>query len=206
MRAFYGRLMPLHDRDGPPTAKREQVQAAVLAATESLLAEGHCYADLDVGRITERAGISRTAFYLYFKDKRDLLTRLVTVVDRQLYEEADIWFSGAGAPDVEVREALTRISAVYRQHGPLLRAIVEVSGYDDEVAAFWHGLLERFVDASQRRIEDGGNAAGPARDTAFALVWMTERTLYQQVARNRSADDADVVAGLAGVWLRAVYG
>src|SRR6188472_1144623 len=138
---------------GAPTAKRAAVQSAVLAATSELLGEGVTYADLNIERIATRAGISRTAFYFYFRDKRELLMRLTEDVNELLYQQADIWFSGAGAPEPEIRQALTNIAALYAEHGVLLRAIVEVSTYDDEVARFWRAMLGRFVDASRRRIE-----------------------------------------------------
>ena len=72
-------------------------------------------------------------------------------------------------------------------------------------------LLERFVDATQRRIEAEMAAEQrpqmPAAATAFALVWMAERTFYQQLvqgdpvgAERRSLD------ALVGIYLRTVYG
>src|SRR6478609_9707733 len=125
-----------------PTAKRAAVQGAVLKATEELLAEGASYADLNIERIANRAGISRTAFYFYFRDKRDLLMRLAGDVTELLYAQADIWFSGEGDdPEQEIREALTRIAELYREHGVLIRAIVEVSTYEEDIATFWRGLL-----------------------------------------------------------------
>jgi AcrR family transcriptional regulator len=178
----------------------------VLDATERLLGEGATYAELDVGRIATAAGISRTAFYFYFSDKRDLLMRLAGEVSGQLYEQADIWFSGDGEPRDEIAEALTRISELYDEHAVLLRAIVEVSTYDEEIARFWRGLLERFVEATQRRIESEGDASGPARATAFALVWMTERTLYQQLVQEEPVPGDEIVEALTGIFLRSVYG
>ena len=199
-------VSPVRHREGPPTPKRAQVQATVLDATERLLGEGATYAELDVGRIAAAAGISRTAFYFYFSDKRDLLMRLAGDVSGLLYEQADIWFSGDGEPRDEITEALTRISELYDEHAVLLRAIVEVSTYDEEIARFWRGLLARFVDATQRRIETEGNAPGPARATAFALVWMTERTLYQQLVQEEPVPGDEVVDALTGIFLRSVYG
>ncbi len=190
--------------DPAPTAKRAAVQAAVLAATEELLAEGASYADLNIERIATRAGISRTAFYFYFRDKRELLVRLTGDVSEQLYEQADIWFSGDGDPGEEIRRALANIAALYREHGVLLRAIVEVSTYDEEVAGYWRDLLGRFAAASLRRIEQGGVAADP-RATAFALCWMTERALYQQLVQPNGPGDEALVDALAGIWLRSVY-
>ena len=196
--------------EAPLTSKRAAVQGAVLAATEALLSEGASYADLNIERIATRAGISRTAFYFYFRDKRELLMRLTEDVNELLYQQADIWFSGGGKPEHEIREALTNIAALYAEHGVLLRAIVEVSTYDDEVAQFWRGMLGRFVDASRRRIDAeraaGVSVAGHAHATAFALVWMTERTMYQHLMQGEQIARDEMVDALAGIWLRSVYG
>ncbi len=188
-----------------PTAKRAAVQAAVLAATEALLSEGASYADLNIERIATRAGISRTAFYFYFSDKRELLMRLTGEVSALLYEQADIWFSGEGDPGDEVSTALRNIATLYDEHGVLLRAIVEVSTYDEEVAAYWRELLGRFASASLRRIEEGGVATDPAA-TAFALCWMTERTMYQHLVQGEPFAADEMVDALVSVWLRSVYG
>jgi AcrR family transcriptional regulator len=196
--------------EAPLTAKRAAVQAAVLAATEALLTEGASYADLNIERIANRAGISRTAFYFYFRDKRELLMRLTEDVNELLYQQADIWFSGVGEPESEIREALTNIAALYGEHGVLLRAIVEVSTYDEEVARFWRGLLGRFIDASRRRIEAeeaaGRSVARGAQATAFALCWMTERTFHQQFVQGEPLPQDELLDALCGIWVRTVYG
>ena len=196
---------------GAPTAKRAAIQAAVLHATEELLAEGASYADLNVERIATRAGISRTAFYFYFADKRELLMRLTEEVSQQLYSEAQIWWAGEGDdPAQEVRRALGNIARLYEEHGVLLGAIVEVSTYDDEVARFWRALVGGFADATRARIESE-QAAGraPAMDaaaTAFALTWMTERVFYQGLVQPESASVDQLIDSLAGIWVRTVYG
>jgi TetR/AcrR family transcriptional regulator, ethionamide resistance regulator len=190
----------------PPGTKRATVQAAVLRATEDLLAEGATYADLNIERIATRAGISRTAFYFYFRDKRELLMRLTEDLNEQLFQQADIWFSGDGEPEAELRTALTNIAALYAEHAPLVRATVEVSTYDEDVARFWRALVARFTTASSRRIGDEGRAAGDANATAYALCWMTERALYEQMMEPEAVPADDLVEALVGIWLRSVYG
>jgi AcrR family transcriptional regulator len=199
---------PVAHREGPATAKRAQVQTAVLQATEALLAEGSSFADLNVERIAKAAGISRTAFYFYFADKRDLLMRLAADVNGQLYAQADIWFSGDGDPEAEIGEALTRIAELYVEHGVLIRAIVEVSTYDEEIATFWRGLVQRFVDATERRIDAEQHGSGPhppAHATAFALTWMVERTYYQQLVQREPFPQAELVDAIARIYVRTVY-
>jgi AcrR family transcriptional regulator len=194
----------------PSTAKRAQVQAAVLQATEDLLSQGGSFADLKIERIAAGAGISRTAFYFYFRDKRELLMRLCEDVTSALYEEADAWFSGDSMTRSEVRDALMRVATLYDDHGPLLRAITEVSTYDEELAGFWRALLQRFADATSKRI-DAEQQAGRAGEmaavpTAFSLVWMTERSLYEHMVQRGGQDLEALVDAMAGIWTRAVYG
>ena len=201
--------MPSRSSTASSTPKRAAVQAAVLQATEQLLGEGASYADLNIERIATRAGISRTAFYFYFADKRELLMRLTEDVTEELYQQADIWYSGSGDPEAEIREALVNIARLYEQHGPLLRAIVEVSTYDDEVAVFWRGLLGRFIEASRERIvaeRNAGRSSGcePAA-TAFALCWMAERVLYQELVQGAPIPPQDLVEALVRIWMRTIY-
>ena len=191
---------------GRQSERRAEVEAAVLEATEALLAEGAAYADLNIERIATRAGISRTAFYFYFRDKRELLVRLTGGVNAELMAAADTWWSGDG----NVRDALHPIADIYRAHGRLLRAVVEVSTYDEEVAAYWRNLVGRFVDATRERIEAeqaaGTALPGPAGPTAFALVWMVERAFYEHAVQDDPLPPAELVDALAGIFERSVYG
>ena len=192
------------------TPKRAAVQADVLRATEQLLAEGTSWADLGIERIATTAGISRTAFYFYFRDKRELLIRLTEDVTELLYAEADRWYSGEGDDEEEIREALTKISELYVEHEALLRVIVEVSTYDEEVATFWRSLLGRFILATRMRIEAeqeaGKSPAFPAEPTAFSLIWMCERTLYQLMVQEPGFSREDAIEALVRIFMRSVYG
>jgi AcrR family transcriptional regulator len=204
-------VQTLSRRPEAPTEKRQAVEAAVLQAMEELLAEGAAYATLSVERIAKRAGISRTAFYFYFADKRELLMRLASKLSDELYHEADAWWSGAGDGPQQLTTALGKIAALYRAHGPLVRAVVEMSTYDDVVGSFWRTLVERFVSASAQRIAseiDVGRADATLNPeaTAFALVWMGERVLYEMLAQDGPVPDDELVRALARIWIATVYG
>jgi len=197
------------------TPKRAAVQAEVLRATEQLLNEGTSWADLGVERIATTAGISRTAFYFYFRDKRELLMRVTEDVTERFYAVADTWWSSAEEGPEALRNALGALVGLYREHAVLLRAVVEVSAIDETVAGFWRALVGRFILATRERIETE-RAAGaapedgaPAVSVAFSLVWMTERAFYQGIVvapdREPRADEA-LVAALSDVWLRSIYG
>ena len=178
----------------------------MLQATEAFLAEGASFADLNIEKIATRAGISRTAFYFYFRDKRELLVRLTADVNQQLMDAATAWWSGDG----DLSTALARIASLYDEHGALLGAVVEVSTYDEEVATYWRGLVGRFVDATRERIEAeqaaGRALPGPAGAQAFALVWMVERAFYEQRVQGQPVAVDALVEALSDIFTRTVYG
>jgi AcrR family transcriptional regulator len=183
-----------------------------MQAAHDLLAEGNSYTELSIEQIAARAGISRSAFYFYFRDKRELLIRMVERVSELFYQEADVWWEQQGEqaalPDLKV--TLTTVLGIWRKNAPLLAAIVETSGYDPEVAAVWGGIMGQFVDATRAHIEqeqkDGRALDVPAEATAYVLVWMTERIWYQHVMKPTSISDDDLVEALTNVMLNAVYG
>jgi len=203
-------MATLSRRPEPTSAKRAEIEARVLEATEALLGEGASYTDLSIERIATRAGISRTAFYFYFDDRRELLMRLTEDVAELLYAEGDAWWSGEGDGAAELDSALRQVIALYREHGVLLRAVVEAAAVDDAVAGFWRALVGRFVEASRRRIE-AEQAAGrigpmPAEEVAFALSWMTERACYQRLVQGADLADDAFTGGLVRIWSGALYG
>ena len=185
---------------GRQSEKRVAIERSVLRATEELLGEGASFAELGIERIATRAGISRTAFYFYFRDKRELLVRLTEEVNAELMAAADTWWSGTA----DLRTALHAIADLYREHGALLRAVVEVSTYDEEVAAFWRGMVGRFADATRERIEaEDADIPSPAA-TAFALVWMVERAFYQQRVQGEPVTVDELVDSIATIFERTV--
>jgi AcrR family transcriptional regulator len=203
-------MAALSRRPEPTTAKRAEIEARVLEATEGLLGEGASYTDLSVERIATRAGISRTAFYFYFHDKRELLMRLTEEVAELLYAEGDAWWSGEGDGAAQLDSALRKVIALYREHGVLLRAVVEAAAVDDAVAGFWRALVGRFIEASRRRIEAEQTAGRivpmPADEVAFSLSWMTERACYQRLVQGADLADDAFTAGLVRIWTGALYG
>ena len=204
-------MQTLSRRPDAPTEKRQATERAVLTAMEELLADGMPYAALSVERIATRAGISRTAFYFYFADKRELLMRLASELSDEFYREADAWWSGAGDGSEQLTAAVDKIAALYRAHSPLVCAIVEVAAYDEVVGPFWRALVERFVDASAQRIAseiEAGRADADLvpRAMAFSLVWMTERALYQMLAQDDPVCGEELVRTLARIWTTTVYG
>ena len=153
-------------------------------------------------RIAEEAGIARTTFYGHFADKPTLLIRLTESVSEELFAGAGTWVEGDRSREDLVQTVLGLVTG-YRDHARLLRAVVEVAGYEPTVEAFWQARLEAFADVLRQRLErDRGPAdAANLAITASWIVWGTERTIAVHVASRPPGEDIAFAGGVAGaIW------
>jgi TetR/AcrR family transcriptional regulator, ethionamide resistance regulator len=189
--------------------RRAEIEAAILSSAEELLEEGVPFPQLKIEAVARRAGIGRTGFYFYFRDKRELLMRLAADVADAFWEQADRWWHGEGDGAQELRRIVGPVVRLWMRHAAVLTAVVQAATYDQAVREFWRALAARFVEATRERIEREQSARRaepvPPGDTAFGLVWMTERACYQHVDQGRGDPEA-LIEALTGIWLRSVYG
>lgn len=189
-------------------ARRESVRAALCDALLGLVDETP-FKDISVDDIARAAGIKRSAFYVHFSDKQDLLVAAAGDTADALYREADRWWHGGGPPEERLTGALSGIAELYDRHSSLLRAATEVSTYDDDVRVFWRGIVERFIEATAdhlRREQAVGRVphALEPRATAESLVWMAERCCYIYLARGERSPH-ELVGSLGAIWTAALY-
>jgi TetR/AcrR family transcriptional regulator, ethionamide resistance regulator len=189
--------------------RRDEVKKRLREGMAALL-ETTSFRDLRVESVAEAAGLSRSAFYFYYRDKRDLLMDAAAGMSEELFRQADRWWHGDGSPDALVREALGGVAQNWVDNEVLLRTVTEVSTYDDEMRRFWRGMVTRFVTATADHIEREQadakiDASLDAERTAEQMIWGAERTLYIFISTGERDSD-DVVASIADFWLRALYG
>jgi TetR/AcrR family transcriptional regulator, ethionamide resistance regulator len=193
---------------GSGRRRREQARERVVRAALEL-SEGGSFGELTVDQIARAAGISRSAFYIHFHDKQELLGVAVEAVSEDLYRMAEGWWHGEGPPGERVRRAIEGVVSVYAEHATLLRIASEASSYDEDVRAQWMGIAERFIEAAAKHIgsEQGAGLIPEsldARSTAEALYWMAERYCYVYLGRGERTPE-QVVEGLAPVWTATLY-
>jgi AcrR family transcriptional regulator len=179
------------------------------------------FREMTVEGVMARTGLSRPAFYAYFKDRYDLVTRLLEGVGGLLFALDWRWLSGGADGDKEgakkvLIDALRAGSRTFVDYGPVLRAISDAAGYDARVEEVYRGgLIERLVTAVAGRIaRDVDSGVTPAdsdpEQTARALVLMTERYLLDTFGRPEShpssVETEAVFAALEAVWVRTLYG
>ena len=204
---------------GPRRRRRpEEAERAILAAARAFLEE-RPFREMTVEGIMVRTGLSRPAFYAYFRDRYEVVTRLLESIGGLLFALDWRWLSG-GEGEEEAREvlidALRAGSRTFLEYGPVLRAIADAAGYDARVEQVYrYGLIERLVGAVARRISRDVKAGLSPSDldpeeTALALVLMTERYLLDAFGRPERRpsrrESAAVFCALEGIWVRTLYG
>jgi TetR/AcrR family transcriptional regulator, ethionamide resistance regulator len=204
---------------GPRRRRRpEEAERAILAAARAFLEE-RPFREMTVEGVMVRTGLSRPAFYAYFRDRYEVVTRLLEGIGGLLFALDWRWLSG-GEGEEEAKEvlvdALRAGSRTFVEYGPVLRAIADAAGYDARVEQVYrYGLIERLVGAVAGRISRDVEASLSPSDldpeeTARALVLMTERYLldaFGRPERRPSGEErAAVFATLEGIWVRTLYG
>jgi AcrR family transcriptional regulator len=169
---------------GTPSGRRarhdpRETEREILDAAEQFLHE-HPFHALTVPAVMARTGLKRPAFYVHFRDRHDLVLRVVDRIRGELLTVANRWFQG-GETVADLRSALEGVAAVYVEHGPVLRALADASGSDPTVENAYRTLVQGFIEATSRRIRaeqaTGRIANIDPVETARALVWLNESYL-----------------------------
>ncbi len=204
----------MNPRDGGNRARRrrrapEVAEGEIIAAAETFLRE-RPFRELTVDEVMRRTDLSRPSFYVYFRDRHDLVLHVVAHLESELFTMSDRWFTGTGPGRETAREALDGIVDVFAEHGPVMRALADAATDDPRVEEAYAALVQRFVDATARHIEDEVAAGGilplDAHETARALVWMNERYLTESLGREPYAPPRTVADTLLTIWTRVLYG
>jgi AcrR family transcriptional regulator len=203
--ADQGRKVPARRRRRTP----EIAEGEIIAAAEAFLRE-RPFRELTVDEVMRRTDLSRPSFYVYFSDRHQLVLRVVEHLGSELFTMSDRWLSGTGEGPELARQALDGVVAVYVEHGPVMRALADAAADDPGVEQAYTALVQSFVDATARHIEQE-IAAGrilplDPYETAKALVWMMERYLMLSLGRQPLTPAQAVADTLATIWTRVLYG
>jgi TetR/AcrR family transcriptional regulator, ethionamide resistance regulator len=182
----------------PSVTRRERrrgsrvgAEERLVEATERLLAEGTPYIGLSVEQLCSEAGVARSTFYVHFRDKGELVTRVAALMLDQLSAAAEAWW----VPGADRRELLVATRAlvdVYARHRAVMTALTETAAYDGVLREVHQAMVDRHAEPLAALIEqgkgDGVVRELHTRETVVALVGMV------QVACDRLAggDDADL--------------
>jgi AcrR family transcriptional regulator len=200
----------------PATSKRARVRLSrqqsrdriVAAATE--LVRHRSYQELSIGEVMETAGLGRTLFYRHFDDLADLLVRASREAIEELLEaQQALGQTRTGSDPHLVRRAIEPAVAVYRRHGPLLRAMAEAAAGDEQVALGYSDMRRRFdalvADALREMADVLGVPPADPLETARALNLLNEAYLLDAFGREPRVPAETAVQTLTEIWAALIY-
>jgi TetR/AcrR family transcriptional regulator, ethionamide resistance regulator len=187
-----------------------EVVDRLLNAAETLIAGGATFEELSVEQVISHAGVSRTSFYKYFRDKRDLLARLMDRVETQLATMADAWWNlPHDATRSDLRDAWTSILRNFNEHAPLVAAIEQTAPFDDGVRSRLDAMTElatRETNRHIRRAQEVG-AANADIDADQVAPWLAliGGAGMRRLATRTDVDFDQLAEGIAYILWATVY-
>jgi AcrR family transcriptional regulator len=204
-------IMPSVTRSRREPADKSGVETQIMDAVDRLLRRGQKYTEISVQRILTEAGLSRATFYSHFRDKVDLITRMVDKLrEKLLGMAADLDFGDAEDGAARFSGFLLASIRVQRSSGPLLAALREVATYDSTVRDFYTEDLEGFDEVVRREVvaQQQAGRTPPAVNAAAAsliIAWGGEQAIARHIAIDDGSGDEEFARELGAVWWYGVY-
>jgi AcrR family transcriptional regulator len=187
----------------------EEAEREILRAATRLLAERPSL-EVTIGAIMSATSLSRKSFYVYFRDRYDLLRRLVEPLSAERDAiVAELWREGADLA-AGGRAALLALAGLYARHGRLLRALAEASSQDPEARRAWREFIEPVIEGHAEKIREevkAGRVTGiEPEPTARALIGMNLQYFFDQLVDEPDPDLEATADTLLTIWQRTLYG
>jgi AcrR family transcriptional regulator len=195
---------PVRRRRTPADARQE-----ILRAATKMLASRPAH-EVTVAAIMEATTLSRKSFYVYFRDRSELIAALVSPLRAEADAALSVWRQACD-PVPAGRAALRSAAATYREHGAILRAVFWSSAQDPEVEAVRRDLTETVVAIAEVKIRQAASNSTSRstvhldpRGTALALVTMNIHSLLRLSPEATDAELDALVDTLSTIWERTI--
>jgi AcrR family transcriptional regulator len=189
----------------------ERTRTKLLEAARLVFVE-RGYAAARVDDVTQKAGTSHGAFYLYFANKQDVLEALAADTAEHMYalaDELDAIELGEAGYD-QLRAWMGRFVDEYERHSPVVNAWITAEMEDSRFDQLGREVLGQFAGRIAHTIQRGVNAGlrhpVDPNTAAVALVAMLERFCYFWLVRGGPFKRDVVVDTLAAIWYEAIFG
>src|SRR4051812_8478028 len=189
-------------RRSPEVAEQE-----IISAAEALLRE-RPFRELTVDEVMRRTDLSRPSFYVYFRDRHQLVLKVVERLTAESADMAEIWYRAEGRGRDVIREATTGDVAVFERHGAVMEALADAAADDHEFETAYRGSQQYFIEDTarhlEREIEAGNMLPWDAGETARALCIINETFFRTVLGRNPTVQPAVLVETLCTIWIRTL--
>lgn len=179
---------------GKRQAGVDRTRAAVLTAARELVAASGG-ANLSVGAVARRAGVSRLTIYNRFGSRSELLRAVAGEAHGRHVPPAS---NGSRHPIEELRDRIAAACSTWASDPALFRALPTVTTTGDPAAQKDRGLAERLAAADRLR---PGCSLKEAEDVIGALTSFAVFDRLHQDGRRSPAAVAEILVRLAGAIL-----
>lgn len=196
-------------------AKRgEQPKASIedrlLAAMERLLEQGQRFAALSVEQLSQEAGISRATFYLHFRDKGELVARLMSEVTEEVIASTGRWLGNAkDAQPKDLMQALVGVVQTFKKHHAVLAAVSDIAAHDPNVAILYEAMIDQTRTQTRRSMatvkRKGLSRPGANNDVADVLSEMIVSYCTQSIGKRNGTELDRLAKALGYIAVSAVF-
>lgn len=190
--------------------QKENTRQKLLAAARRLFGEKG-YGATTIDDIVEEAGASRGTYYLYFKNKGEIVTELTeeyTAATESLLPE----LAALGDPSrADLRNWLSKYVDLVITHQVTIRASIQAEGGAPEMRAANDRRMTTFRDHLAQWLIDVRNQQGLRVDRdainvrTTALLLQLERFCYFWLIRGWEVNRATALNVLADIWFTTVH-
>lgn len=196
---------------GKPRRRRhpEEAEREIATAARRLLAERPSH-DVTVSEIMRNTTLSRKSFYVYFRDRYELITRLIEPIKADRDASLDAFRRDRLADPIGAGRRCMRSQAqLWATHGRLLRTLAWSSEEDPEASRAWREFFEPVVRDFTEMITgelEAGRAFGlDPESTARALLGMNVNYFLDHVVGRPKPDVEATAEVLLTLWTRVIY-
>ena len=192
-------------------AMAEDTESVILRAAEEVFSSKGFFG-ATIADIVEKAGVSRGTFYLYFKNREEIFSALLSRVVGEMFMLSAS--RQTGTPQERVESANRAYLETFRRHSEFMRSVIQVATFDADVAKTLNSLRGKFIERVRTHLEkcigrQECHDVDPAI-ASFLLVIMVEFAAYSWLSfgwePNKDEFDFDrVVKEASALWSRAVY-
>jgi AcrR family transcriptional regulator len=178
-------------------------------AAEALLRE-RPFRELTVDEVMRRTDLSRPSFYVYFRDRHQLILRVIERLGGEQQDLARLWYTRDGAGPQRIREALEAVVASWARDGPLFNALADAAADDHEVdlarQANMDSVIQGAAEHIETEIELGHILPVNPYETARALTVMSDSYLTAVLGREQLVPTDVILETIATIFIRTLYG
>lgn len=196
------------DRRSPN--RGDERRAALLTALDELLKDGVSLDDINVAHLSERAGVTRSAFYFYFENKFVAVMALLERMYDDVAIATDKLLDTRVDPTTRIHDVISRLFDSVDHQPYAYRALLEARASSATIREDWARGLAGFSEeiAAMITSERATGAAIPGVDAdalAAVLLDLNDRAV-ERYALGGGPERAHHIDALTSIWVRAIYG